>query len=255
MTFVNRPYRRNGAAGWYERCSTEASSMSVAPAGSSTTRRASTAAGPPGNFWIARSSAIGPNCSAMRCWPKNWGRNRYGSVCIFRSCTPGANGHRRIEAAVSARIAPQCAKSALATGVVLECAVEPLLAEVRPETVGEVQLRISAFPQQKIAEPLFAAGANQQIDLACGIQGMIDFVQQAPKRLTIKIRDVLGPPRSRNDAVLRRIVDRDAQVHSGSGGAQALALLDRAQQTLAEPIAPAADIEADRLLDRKSVVE
>src|ERR1039458_8487887 len=202
---ANTRYRDSGAARWGARCSIEASSMSTAPAGSSTTRRASTAAELWWNSWIGRSSAIARSYSAMRCWPKKWGRSRYGSVCISRSCAPGANGRRRIEVAVLTRIAPERAKSPLATGVVLERAAESLLVEVRPQTFGEVQLRISAFPQQKIAEPLFVAGANQQIDFACGIQAMIHFVQQAPKPFLVEISDVLGPARRRDDAVLGRV--------------------------------------------------
>src|SRR5450759_1729958 len=243
--FANTPYRDSGAARWCARCSIEASSMSAAPAGSSTTRRASTSAGLWRNFWTAKSSAIARSYSAMRCWPKNWGRSRYGSACIFRSCELGAHGRRRIEIVVSTRIAHECAKSPLATGVVLECAAESLLVEVRPQAFGEVQLRISAFPQQKIAEPLFVAGANQQIDFACGIQAMIHFVQQAPKPFLIEISDVLGPARRRDDAVLGGVVERDAQVHPGASRAQPLALLDRAQQTLAESVAPTDDIDAD----------
>ena len=37
--------------------------------------------------------------------------------------------------------------------------------KVRPEDGSEIELGVGAFPQHKIAEPLLAAGANQQIDL------------------------------------------------------------------------------------------
>ena len=41
-------------------------------------------------------------------------------------------------------------------------------AEVGPERVDEAQFRIGAFPQQEIREPLLAAGADQQVDVAAG---------------------------------------------------------------------------------------
>ena len=36
--------------------------------------------------------------------------------------------------------------------------------EVRPHSIGENQLRVSALPEKEIAEPLLAAGADENID-------------------------------------------------------------------------------------------
>ncbi len=53
-------------------------------------------------------------------------------------------------------------EAAGATGVLLERSLELLLVEVRPQAVGEVQLGVGAFPEKKIAESLFAAGADER---------------------------------------------------------------------------------------------
>src|SRR3984885_3431205 len=112
------------------------------------------------------------------------------------------------------RLGAQATKAPLSTAIVLECGSKPLLIEVRPQAVAEMQLRKCAFPEQKIAEAPLVAGANQQVDLAGGVGAMIDFMQQAVKVLGAKIRAAIGPPRGLHDAVLRRVVDRDAQEHS-----------------------------------------
>ena len=41
-------------------------------------------------------------------------------------------------------------------------------AEVRPHVSAKQQLRVGAFPEQEIREPLLAAGADQQVDVAPG---------------------------------------------------------------------------------------
>ena len=43
---------------------------------------------------------------------------------------------------------------------------EVIAIEVRPHPIGEIELGIGALPQQEIGEPLLAAGADQQIDVA-----------------------------------------------------------------------------------------
>ena len=41
-----------------------------------------------------------------------------------------------------------------------------LAGEIRPHPVGEVQLGIGAFPEQEVRQPLFTAGADDEIDVA-----------------------------------------------------------------------------------------
>src|SRR6516164_4819557 len=38
--------------------------------------------------------------------------------------------------------------------------------EFGPHSLGEVQLRIGAFPQQEVREPLLAGGADDEVDIA-----------------------------------------------------------------------------------------
>src|SRR5579885_93547 len=55
------------------------------------------------------------------------------------------------------------AEAALPARIVGECRPELRLAEVRPQPVGEVELRIGAVPEEEIGQPLLAAGADQQV--------------------------------------------------------------------------------------------
>ena len=41
-------------------------------------------------------------------------------------------------------------------------------AEVGPQGVDEAELGVGAFPEEKIGQPLFAAGADEEIDVAAG---------------------------------------------------------------------------------------
>src|SRR5580698_6321460 len=44
--------------------------------------------------------------------------------------------------------------------------------ELRPHPLGEMQLGIGAFPQQEVREPLLAAGADDEVDVAqAGLAG------------------------------------------------------------------------------------
>jgi hypothetical protein len=61
-------------------------------------------------------------------------------------------------------------------------------AEVRPHPVGEPQLGVRALPQQKVREPLLAAGANEQVDV--------------------------GEQRTRTDRGARRVVDGNPQLEA-----------------------------------------
>ncbi len=97
-----------------------------------------------------------------------------------------------------------------------------------------MQLRVSALPEQKIAQALLAAGADEQVDLAGVMRAVIDLVQQASKSFGIEMRIAGGAARGLQNAVLGRVIDRDAQVHPRAVGGHALALLDGAQQTVAQ---------------------
>src|SRR5262249_41066872 len=58
------------------------------------------------------------------------------------------------------------AEATLAHLELCERAQELLLGELRPHAPREVELGVRAFPEEEIAEALFAAGADEEIDVA-----------------------------------------------------------------------------------------
>src|SRR5262245_33026955 len=62
-----------------------------------------------------------------------------------------------------ARVFAHLPDAALAPLVVLQCLDELLLAEVGPERLGDVDLRIRPLPEEEIRHSHLAAGADQQI--------------------------------------------------------------------------------------------
>src|SRR5204863_5371442 len=55
------------------------------------------------------------------------------------------------------------AEAPLAASELVECLAQVCLAEVRPERLGEDELRIRALPEQEVRESLLARGPDQQI--------------------------------------------------------------------------------------------
>jgi hypothetical protein len=60
----------------------------------------------------------------------------------------------------------EAAEAALAAAEARERLGEVRRSEVGPHALGEVQLGLSALPQQKIGEALLAAGADDEVDVA-----------------------------------------------------------------------------------------
>src|SRR5580700_705796 len=58
-----------------------------------------------------------------------------------------------------------CAEAALAKLVGGDRAQEFTLAEVGPESVGEIQFRVGELKQKKIGDAQFAGGSNQQVGI------------------------------------------------------------------------------------------
>src|SRR5689334_4805652 len=56
-------------------------------------------------------------------------------------------------------------KAAVAAFKVSHCLRQIVTGKIRPLALRKDELRIRAFPQQEIAQPLFAARANQEIDI------------------------------------------------------------------------------------------
>src|SRR6202041_345183 len=110
-------------------------------------------------------------------------------------------------------------KALLPAAIVFQRVPKTLFIEVRPQTIAEVQLRERGFPEQKIAEPPFVPGADQQIDGADCMGAVIGFEQQAMKALGSQIGGAFAATSRLQDAVLRGVVDGDAQQHSGAARA------------------------------------
>src|SRR3954453_22735586 len=52
-------------------------------------------------------------------------------------------------------------KAAFAAAVGLDRGIEGRRVEIRPQRLGEVQLAVGKLPEEKIADPLLAAGADE----------------------------------------------------------------------------------------------
>ena len=74
--------------------------------------------------------------------------------------------------------------------------------EVRPHHRSEHQLGVGAFPEQKIAQALFAAGADEQIDIV---------ERRAPPKVPPDWRCLSGRLSGGQDRVARGIIDREPQ--------------------------------------------
>lgn len=57
-------------------------------------------------------------------------------------------------------------EATLSAAELFQSGIEIGLVEVGPHAVGKEEFSIGGFPQQKIREALFTAGANQQIDFS-----------------------------------------------------------------------------------------
>src|ERR1700691_5571639 len=100
------------------------------------------------------------------------------------------------------RLRAQSAEAPLPPAVVLERLPKTRFIEVRPQAVAEVQFGECGFPEQKVAEPPFIAGADQQIDGARRMIAVIGFEQQAMKVIGCQLRAAGGEPGRLQDAVL-----------------------------------------------------
>jgi len=96
--------------------------------------------------------------------------------------------------------------------------------EIGPHDLREVQLRVSAFPQQEVGEALLTAGADQQVHV----------------REDAAVRDRRA----------RRVVDGEAEPEPRAGGGGVLGGADGGHERGGEPIAPPDDFEADAVFDQ-----
>src|SRR5205823_1824579 len=110
----------------------------------------------------------------------------------------------------------------------------------------EDDLRVGALPEQEVAQPLLAAGADQQVDLRRALaRGALaeDASQRLPRaRLP-------GPQAQRRprDRLTRRVVERDPQVEPPPCAGRRLGALDRRDQRSGQAVPTADDADAHAL--------
>ncbi len=120
-------------------------------------------------------------------------------------------------AAVSCAGAAEAAEAALAAMEIGDRGAQIVGAEVGPQRVDEAELGVGRLPQQEIGQPLFAAGADEEIDVVLALPHR---ACQQPAR-TPRATAARSPRQARGrvgDGVARRVVDRDPQMQPRAGG-------------------------------------
>src|SRR5436309_10514995 len=79
-------------------------------------------------------------------------------------CRARAAG-RRARPGRGRRIQSSAAESTAAARVILDCGSKLVWAEVRPERVGEDELRIRRLPEQEVRHPQLARGADDEVGI------------------------------------------------------------------------------------------
>src|SRR5215467_1320705 len=118
------------------------------------------------------------------------------------------------------------AEATLAHLELCERAHELLLGELRPHASREVELGVRALPEEEIAEALFAAGANEEIDIADRegiVRDLREQVREALARQLLAVRERGGL----HDGLARRVIDGDAEMQVSAVGGGRFGFLDR----------------------------
>src|SRR5262249_16673631 len=114
--------------------------------------------------------------------------------------------------------------------------------EIGPGEPGEHELRVGALPQEKVAEPLLAARAHEEVDV---------FHELAREALTIALLGSARVPGGRggDDAVARRIVEGEPQMEDGAALGGALGIAQEIGEAAGQPVAAAQERDANAALD------
>src|SRR5690606_31752497 len=89
---------------------------------------------------------------------------------------------------LSGRGSHQAAVPALPTAKPLHRVAKLRLAELRPHALEEAELRVRALPEQEVAQPVLATGADQQIDIAGRPRIAVRRAEQRRELITIRKR-------------------------------------------------------------------
>src|SRR5690348_9186614 len=181
------------------------------------------------------------------------------SVTAARSAPPShaatiASGARtdaermRSRRASDLEASSDCAIAPLAAVKLAEGALEIRLGEIRPERVDEHEFRIGRLPQQEVAEPLFAAGADDEIGVrhvrseqVAREHGLVD-----PRGVEATCERCLGnPPRGAGDLGPSAIGERHREVEAGIAGGKRLGVVDKRHDVGRQTVAVANHAHAD----------
>ena len=98
-----------------------------------------------------------------------------------------------------------------------------------------MELGIGAFPEQEVGQPLLAAGADDEIDVAQARLAGDELREQLARR----IGDAGKPRRGTEDRVARGIINRDAQIERLAARGRLFRACDRGCDAVGQAVAPA----------------
>ncbi len=111
-----------------------------------------------------------------------------------------------------------------------------LAPEIGPQSLGEIELGVGAFPKQEIRQPSLAAGADDEVDVA----RLVLAGQKSRKAAAGEILRAGGPRGRPQDRVARRIIERNAKMQPGAAGRLRLGALDLRREPARKAV-PASD--------------
>ena len=150
--------------------------------------------------------------------PKSRRATRTAAIATARRATarragPGRGRGPRGRGSAAPRALP--AEPARAPGELEQRLVEGGRAEVRPQAVGEHELGVGGLPDEEVADPLLAAGADDEV----GVRQAARVQRLADRPLVDLVgRDARGGDRPERVDELRpaRVVPRDVEVEPGA---------------------------------------
>src|SRR5665213_2935759 len=110
-----------------------------------------------------------------------------------------------------------------------------------------MQYRICDFPQHKIAEALLPTSPNEYAASTCSQRRADDLAQEPVKLLRIHFSVAICTPCRPQDAVVRGIINDNAQAHARAPCGHSLTVFDGAYEACAQSITPADYVDADLL--------
>src|SRR5690606_4940421 len=159
---------------------------------------------------------------------------------------------RRIDQRPLRRGAWYLAEAPLARLIIRNRREQVGLVEVRPERVGEVQLRVRGRPDEEVADAELAARADEEVDRA-DLHGGEDRAEQAlvdALGIELALRRALGDLARRvRDLLAAAVGQRERQRHPIEARGLRLHALEDLGDVLRQPRAAADGAQADALVD------